>query len=524
MTEQGTGLIYVRVSRLDAEEKDRKLSPLMQREKALALPELKGLALLFFEDIDISGKDTKNRPGYQGLMGRLAPDVKYVVAYDLSRTMRDLGDQQEFFKALQRNGTLFIDSSKAKTIDVSDEDEELLANIEGSVNMHARKKTSRRVRDTLASKVEHGDMVGPVPAGYLRRKEVLPSGRIARTWVELDPERAPTIRLVFKDYATGLYSYKGLAMSLNDRNIPLARPPHFRNNRAPARIWTADVLKDLLANPRYAGKVPRRDGRVFEARFPRMVDDETWAACVKARMQGRTKMSDAIKGPRRRSSVYLLTGVLRCARCGSSVSGERRAADARHSRARVAYVCYQRRVAKECDLPYLKQDKLEREMLSVLQALTLPDGLAEAVDAAIAAYLTDEQRSSRVVSLKSLEDRQRRLNEMYELGRIERVEYDERSAELAGQKARASSQKVKPLLIRQRTMLRTLVDDWDEMTLEERKRLIGLVFEQITADAEGLTGLQPREDWKPYMRAVVPATGGSERKTGLEPATLTLAR
>jgi len=38
------------------------------------------------------------------------------------------------------------------------------------------------------------------------------------------------------------------------------------------------------------------------------------------------------------------------------------------------------------------------------------------------------------------------------------------------------------------------------------------------ADAEGLMELRPREDWKPYMRAVVPLAGGHERKTGVNRA------
>jgi hypothetical protein len=35
--------VYVRASRLDEDERERKLSPAMQREKALAVPELVGV-------------------------------------------------------------------------------------------------------------------------------------------------------------------------------------------------------------------------------------------------------------------------------------------------------------------------------------------------------------------------------------------------------------------------------------------------------------------------------------------------
>src|SRR5258708_7639322 len=125
-------LVYVRVSRLDAEERDRKLSPDMQREKAAALRELAGLEVQVFEDLDISGKDTIHRPGYLAMLERLErDDVRYVVAYDLSRLTRTVGDQQQFFAALQRNGATFIESATGRTIDPTDEDEELGANVIG---------------------------------------------------------------------------------------------------------------------------------------------------------------------------------------------------------------------------------------------------------------------------------------------------------------------------------------------------------------------------------------------------------
>ncbi len=49
--------------------------------------------------------------------------------------------------------------------------------------------------------------------------------------------------------------------------------------------------------------------------------------------------------------------------------------------------------------------------------------------------------------------------------------------------------------MRQRTTLRTLVDDSTEMSIAERRRLVRLVFEEISADEVGLIALQPREDW-----------------------------
>lgn len=73
--------------------------------------------------------------------------------------------------------------------------------------------------------------------------------------------------------------------------------------------------------------------------------------------------------------------------------------------------------------PYISQENLEQDVLEVLRAVALPDGFAEAVDEAVNAKLGRTAAGSRRAALTRLEERQRRLNEMYELQRIARAEY-----------------------------------------------------------------------------------------------------
>jgi DNA invertase Pin-like site-specific DNA recombinase len=176
---RNVALIYVRVSRVDEEERARKVSPAMELEKSLALRELQGMTIEEpFQDLDISGKNTVNRPGYLAMLKRLERgDVAYVVAYDQSRVTRNVGDLQRFREALVRHGALFLESSTGRLLDPDDEDQELGSNVIGSVDQHYRRKLARRVRDALATKAARGELVGPVPAGYVRRREILPNGR-----------------------------------------------------------------------------------------------------------------------------------------------------------------------------------------------------------------------------------------------------------------------------------------------------------------------------------------------------------
>jgi hypothetical protein len=71
------------------------------------------------------------------------------------------------------------------------------------------------------------------------------------------------------------------------------------------------------------------------------------------------------------------------------------------------------------------------------------------------------------------------------------------------------------------------VDEWYRMTTDERKRMLASIFDSIAAGADGVDRLEPCEDWRPYVVAAIPKAVPlvpAERKTGLEPATLTLAR
>ena len=122
----------------------------------------------------------------------------------------------------------------------------------------------------------------------------------------------------------------------------------------------------------------------------------------------------------------------------------------------------------------------------------------------MAAYTSEQGRRDDKRTRASVGARLERLRDVYELGDMSRAEYLRRRDELVRQRD-ALTAAPEPATVRQRTLLRTLVDDWDHLTLDERKRFVGLVFEEIVADADGLRELLPHEEWKTYMRSALPA-------------------
>jgi hypothetical protein len=78
--------------------------------------------------------------------------------------------------------------------------------------------------------------------------------------------------------------------------------------------WKPTELRRLLANPRYAGLRTHNGEVVGEARWPAILDQETWGA-VQAILSDPARRK---AGPPRR---YLLSGLARCSVCGGKIFG-----------------------------------------------------------------------------------------------------------------------------------------------------------------------------------------------------------
>lgn len=89
------------------------------------------------------------------------------------------------------------------------------------------------------------------------------------------------------------------------------------------------------------------------------------------------------------------------------------------------------------------------------------------------------------------------------MDRLTREAYIARSAEIEQQRATLTTAPA-PLFTQQQSVLKTLVDHWAEMTTDEKKRMLAAIFDSVTATADGITRLEPCEDWRPYLVAAIP--------------------
>src|SRR5258708_1970042 len=194
---------------------------------------------------------------------RTAPagHVGAVAFYDADRLHRiDL----EFFRFMaektEREIVVFDGNGLISNVD------RLSWKIKAIVAQEEREKVARRVRDNLRFLQRNGKMLGTIPQGYRRV-----DGKIVE-----DPAAAPAIKEIFGLYASGRFSLRSLAEHLNGNGIKRFRSADKANhNRPKAIIFTGDVLKDVIGNPSYAGKL-LVEGELIEGLHPALVDESTW--------------------------------------------------------------------------------------------------------------------------------------------------------------------------------------------------------------------------------------------------------
>ena len=182
------------------------------------------------------------------------------------------------------------------------------------------------------AKAERGELAVALPIGYVRR----PSGEVI---LDPDEQARHVVRLVFATFAR-LGTLNGVLRYLVDQQVQL--PVRVHSGPAKGEIeWrrpTRETLQVMLHNPIYAGyyaygrrqveprrKVPGRPdtGRVVKdasewlvllpGRMPAYITPEQYEANV-ARMAANRQTAAAPGAPRAGSA--LLSGLLRCGRCG----------------------------------------------------------------------------------------------------------------------------------------------------------------------------------------------------------------
>ena len=123
-------------------------------------------------DEGLSGKDIKNRKGYNRIMEMIENgEVDTLIVLSLSRWGRNLKQNYESIELMMNKETNFI--SLKEQVDLSTPMGRFMVNVMSSLYQMEREMISERVSDILQDKKENGVVYGVIPFGFDRNDNSL---------------------------------------------------------------------------------------------------------------------------------------------------------------------------------------------------------------------------------------------------------------------------------------------------------------------------------------------------------------
>jgi DNA invertase Pin-like site-specific DNA recombinase len=324
--------VYIRQSSLQQVrhnlESSRRQYALQDRARELGFEEV----VVIDDDLGISGAGHHERPGFGRLLAAVCDGrVGAVLAMEASRLARNNRDWHHLIDLCVLTQTLVVDAEGI--YDPRLLNDRLLLGLKGTMSEFELGILRQRAQEAYRQKVLRGEVLTKVPIGFIRSH----SNR-----VEMTPDREvqEAIRGVFRDFERfGTLRQVLLWYHQENITIPLASVGEGMQ-RTVWRLPNYQHLLRMLKNPTYAGAFAygRTQCRsvVVEGRSRKSVGHrvamENWQLLIKDHHPGyisweqylenqriltsnRTKSHAVSCGAAKKGSA-LLTGLLRCARCG----------------------------------------------------------------------------------------------------------------------------------------------------------------------------------------------------------------
>ena len=369
--------LYYRLSR----DEDEELNSLMNQRSIIESYALSHGHTIVGESCDdnISGMHF-DRDGIEQLTEAVdAGLIDAVIVKDLSRLGRHRTQTALYIDYLRQNHVRVL--SATENIDTFNEADDLVIGFKGLMNDFYARDGSRRVTTGYRQKQKAGIVITP-PFGYFKDKNT--------NQVEIVPEAAETIHLIFASYLSGM-GLKAIARMLNEekRKTPAQMQMALLGKRMPERLeteikkkylWDGTMISRLLKDEAYTGTLichkseRNKINKTFrftdtaeqfrhENYLPPIITREMWEQ-VQELMNMRKK--DNVRAGQGQT-IHRYSGLIACGDCGRAFTGK---TIKNKNSSRVEYWCssYLRYGKEHCGSHTLREEYLDEIIRSELIA------------------------------------------------------------------------------------------------------------------------------------------------------------
>lgn len=350
----------------------------------------------WFEERETAAK--RGRTVFSSMLKRLKTgEVAGVLIHKIDRSARNLRDWADLGDLIDAGIEVrFVTES----LDLHSRGGRLSADIQAVVAADYIRNLREETRKGFYGRLKQGIYPLAAPIGYLDNG----GGKLKTP----DPERAPLIRDAFRLYATGSYTLKSLAAHLEARGLrsKTGKPVSYKR------------LAEFLKNPFYAGIIKiRTTGEVFKGAHEPLISQAVFDQ-VQDVLAGRVPL-------RTYGHDFLFKRLLRCAKCGMTLTGERQ-------KGHVYYRCH----SPACHGTSVREDAVATALQVKFARIELPQALAREIEQ----HLPDSdedwgvytRKNAATIELRLKLDRARldRLTDALIDGVIDRGTHDERRSRL----------------------------------------------------------------------------------------------
>lgn len=369
--------IYIRVS---SERQVQGFSLEGQKRYLKEWAEFEGMTVVdIYIEPGKSGKSISGREVFQKLLNDVAEgviNIDYVAVFKLSRFGRNAKDVLNSLSYLQRYGVNLI--CKEDGLDSSTAMGRMMITILGAVAEMERENIITQTMLGREEKAKQGGWNGGfAPYGY-----ELINGKL-----EPKPGEAEIVNLIFDKFVNSGMGYSTIAGYLNSQGVP--RKPSKNSQGRKFTDWNTNQVKRILDNPLYMGKIAfgrRRQEKVNgtenEYRIVKqdsyiLSDEISHEALVSEELFENAQIKRTENSAKGRPNVgrgrkYLLSGILKCPMCGSSMHSEVRTWNNKNGKVtKVYYQCshYAKSINGQCKKNSISAEWVETEVIEYTKLL-----------------------------------------------------------------------------------------------------------------------------------------------------------